>query len=53
MPRRRSPRPAAQIPPAHPKSDVPYAPLIVAAAKTHGIDPALLAALIHQESGFD
>jgi soluble lytic murein transglycosylase-like protein len=31
----------------------PYAPEIEAAAARHGIDPALLKALIRQESGFD
>jgi soluble lytic murein transglycosylase-like protein len=31
----------------------PYAAEITAAAKKHGIDPALLAGLVKQESGFD
>jgi soluble lytic murein transglycosylase-like protein len=34
-------------------SSVPYHDEIVAAAKRHGLDPALLAGLIRQESGFN
>jgi soluble lytic murein transglycosylase-like protein len=34
-------------------ADVPYGSEITAAAQRHGVDPALLAALIKQESGFD
>jgi soluble lytic murein transglycosylase-like protein len=34
-------------------ADVPYGAEITAAAHHHGIDPALLAGLIKQESGFD
>jgi soluble lytic murein transglycosylase-like protein len=34
-------------------ASVPYGAEITAAAKRHGIDPALLAGLIKQESGFD
>jgi soluble lytic murein transglycosylase-like protein len=33
-------------------ADVPYGAQITAAAKKHGIDPALLAGLVKQESGF-
>ena len=33
--------------------DVPYGDLIDAAARRHGLDPALLAGLIRQESNFD
>lgn len=33
--------------------DVPYGAEITAAAKKHGIDPALLAGLVKQESGFN
>jgi len=34
-------------------ADTPYGAEITAAAKKHGIDPALLAGLVKQESGFD
>jgi soluble lytic murein transglycosylase-like protein len=34
-------------------ADVPYGAEITAAAKKHGLDPALLAGLVKQESGFD
>jgi soluble lytic murein transglycosylase-like protein len=34
-------------------SDTPFGAEITAAAKKHGIDPALLAGLVKQESGFD
>jgi soluble lytic murein transglycosylase-like protein len=34
-------------------ADVPYGAEITAAAKKHGIDPALLAGLVKQESGFN
>jgi soluble lytic murein transglycosylase-like protein len=34
-------------------SDVPFGAEITAAAKKHGIDPALLAGLVKQESGFN
>jgi soluble lytic murein transglycosylase-like protein len=34
-------------------ADVPFGAEITAAARRHGIDPALLAGLIKQESGFD
>jgi soluble lytic murein transglycosylase-like protein len=34
-------------------ADVPYGAEITAAAQRHGLDPALLAGLIKQESGFD
>jgi soluble lytic murein transglycosylase-like protein len=34
-------------------ADVPYGPQITAAAKKYGIDPALLAGLVKQESGFN
>jgi soluble lytic murein transglycosylase-like protein len=34
-------------------ADVPYSAEITAAAQRHGLDPALLAGLIRQESGFD
>jgi soluble lytic murein transglycosylase-like protein len=34
-------------------ADTPYGAEITAAAKRHGIDPALLAGLVKQESGFD
>jgi soluble lytic murein transglycosylase-like protein len=34
-------------------ADVPYGAEITAAAKRHGIDPALLAGLVKQESGFN
>ena len=34
-------------------ADVPYRGQITAAAQRHGVDPALLAGLIRQESGFD
>jgi soluble lytic murein transglycosylase-like protein len=34
-------------------ADVPFGAEITAAAKKHGIDPALLAGLVKQESGFD
>ena len=33
--------------------DVPFGAEITAAAKKHGLDPALLAGLVKQESGFD
>jgi soluble lytic murein transglycosylase-like protein len=36
-----------------PAATVPYRDEITAAAQRHGIDPALLAGLIQQESGFD
>jgi soluble lytic murein transglycosylase-like protein len=34
-------------------ADVPYGAEITAAAKKHGLDPALLAGLVKQESGFN
>ena len=34
-------------------SDTPFGPQITAAAKRYGIDPALLAGLVKQESGFN
>ena len=34
-------------------ADVPYGDLIEAAARRHGLDPALLAGLVRQESNFD
>jgi soluble lytic murein transglycosylase-like protein len=43
---------AAMGPSALP-ADVPYGAEITAAAQRHGVDPALLAGLIKQESGFD
>ena len=39
---------ASELPPG-----TPYGAEITAAAKKHGIDPALLAGLVKQESGFD
>jgi soluble lytic murein transglycosylase-like protein len=39
---------ASELPP-----DVPFGAEITAAAKKHGIDPALLAGLVKQESGFN
>ena len=47
-PRRRCPpRPAASL------AGVPYADLFTRAGNRHGVDPALLAAVASQESGFD
>jgi soluble lytic murein transglycosylase-like protein len=43
---------AAAAAPSLPAS-VPYRDLITAAARRHGVDPALLAGLIRQESGFN
>lgn len=46
--------PAAVVPPATGAAGgFPYAAEINAAASRHGIDPALLAGLVKQESGFD
>ena len=63
--RRRAPRPRPPRPPAASRrrgatttvselpSGTPYASEITAAAKANGLDPALLAGLIKQESGFN
>lgn len=39
--------------PAQPRPETPYGELIYGAAERHGINPALIAAMVRAESGFD